>query len=460
MKKLHKIGLFTVILLLLFTAGCGTGKGTTAEEGQNAVSNSETSETNTEIAEEEPPAEPEIKKIEGEIKLLRAWGNVDQFQKLVEDFNKDYPDIKVEIMEQTYTELPALLGAGIVPDVVGMVGTMPEWVENGILEDLTKYVETDPDVNPDTFYEVAYTRSITPDGKLWGLPWLVDPNFAIAYNKTVFDEYGVDGVPDFQSLQELGDFLKQFWVVRNGEQVMTTYRPHDETYNPVNALQTYSYLNGATTSTFYDPETRKVSFNDPKIVEALEWIVRFKRENIDDDRMNQLNATLPEGMNRFQAGKAALMIQTAGDLRGNYELMGDEIGMVPMPEQAIWAGGWSFGMTAGSENKDAAWEFLKWISATDAGAASTLKHFNVVSGKKENPSLDEQAKTDPIYAVFKEVLEKAKHGHLWTWIPVAWTDEYVQKIAAVYDGSMEPKAFLDHMTNYIQQLIDEKYGSQ
>ncbi|UVI33190.1 extracellular solute-binding protein [Paenibacillus spongiae] len=439
----HRLYRFFVVLVIsvFVVTACSSSPSSKEEEG----------------GEKKEAVEKDKESFVADIKLLRAWGGIEEFNKLVEDFNKDYPNIKVEVMEQAYTDLPALIAAGIVPDLVGMVGHMPEWVENGVLEELTDYIEVDPQVNPDTFYEVAYKRSITPDGKIWGLPWLVDPNFALMVNKTILDEYGITEVPELNTLQDVGNFLRNFWVVRDGKQVMTTFKPHDETYNPVNSLQTWSYANGAYTTTFYNPETRKVSFNDPKIVEALEWIVQFKRENIDDARLAEIQSSLPEGMNRFQAGKAAVMVQTAGDLRNHYKLNPEEIEIIPMPKQSIWAGGWSFGMTAGGKNKEAAWEFLKWITATNEGAESTLKHFSVLSGKAENPYLDEQAKTDPVYAAFKDVLKSAERGHLWTWIPVDWTGEFIAKWSEVMNGNLEPKAFLDHMTTYIQALIDEKY---
>jgi ABC-type glycerol-3-phosphate transport system substrate-binding protein len=441
----------TVMLICLWVSACSPGSDSTV--------NSDSSDGDAEVKQSEGGQTTKNKTdLQAELKLLRVWGELEDWKRLIADFNKEYPNIKVEVMEQPYHELPALIAAGEIPDVVGMVGTMPDWVENGILEELTKYVETDPDVSPDIFYDVAYTRSVTPDGKLWGLPWHVDPNFALMYNRSILDEYGVTEIPNLDSLQAMGDFLGTFWDVRNGEQIMTTFMPHSETYGPVNSLQTWAYLNGARTETFYDPETRKVSFNDPIIVEALEWILDFKRQHVNDDRINQLHATLPEGMNRFQAGKSAVMVQTSAELRIHYDMMPDEVGMIPMPSQAIWTGGWSFAMTAGGKQKEAAWELLKWITSTNEGAEATLKYFDALSGKRENPYLDQLAQTDPVYAVFKEVMEKSERDHLWTWIPVEWATEFDEKWWSVMDGSMEPRAFLDHMTSYIQKLVDEKYG--
>ncbi|UVI28342.1 extracellular solute-binding protein [Paenibacillus spongiae] len=449
MVNRHPLRILLLILLSIVTI---TGCSSNSNSGSESPPAGEGEQQN----EEEAPVKDKESFV-ADIKLLRTWGSDEQFKLLLEDFNKEYPNIKVEVLPQPYNELPALIAAGTIPDVVGMVGTMPEWVENGVLEDLSSYIEVDPDVNPDTFHEVAYTRSVTPDGKVWALPWQVDPNFAIMYNTTILDEFGITEIPDLNSLSAFGDFLRKFWVVRDGKQEMATFSPH-ETYGAVNSVQTWAYLNGATTKTFYDPETRKVNFNDPLIVEALEWIVQFKRDNVDDERRGQVQASLPEGTSWFQAGKSAMNLQTAGELRLNYEMNPDEIGIISMPQKAVWIGGWSFALTAGGKNKEAAWEFLKWMCATNEGAESNLKHLTAISGKKENPYLDEQAKTDPVYAAFKEVLGNAQQGHLWTAIPVEWAPEFDTKYAEVMNGTLEPKAFLDHMTKYIQALVDERYS--
>jgi ABC-type glycerol-3-phosphate transport system substrate-binding protein len=348
-----------------------------------------------------------------------------------------------------------LIAAGEAPDIISVNGTSPDLREDNQIEDLMPYFSTDPEVSPDLYYEPAYTRSLTPDGKLWGLQWHVDPNFALMINPEVLDQQGYTELPDLNSLQQLGDFLKQFWIVRNGQQEMTTFLPN-EVYGNNNSLMTMAYLNGADQNSYYNPETMTVTFNDPKIVEALEWMVQFKRENIDYTRLAEMDATLPEGTGRFQAGKSLMEPHVTVNLINNYKLNPDLM-FAPMPSESLWIGGWSWGLTtAGSkENKEAAWELLKWMSSTKEGARSELEHFGWISGIKDHPALMEQLETSPPLQAAYEVLQNARKVP--PQIPVPFEDELNAKWPEVMDGKLEPKAFLDHMTQYVQKLIDEKY---
>ncbi|UVI29394.1 ABC transporter substrate-binding protein [Paenibacillus spongiae] len=438
--------LLSALLILLGLAGCSSPNETESEETGN---------------QQEQAKIVDKKNIKADLKILTEWGHAfhDQFGKLFEDFNKEYPNIRVTLMEQATGDLPALIASGETPDLVIAGDLANNLTKDDLIEDLTPYMNIDPDVTPEIFYDFAYKRSVSPNGEVWALPWHVDPNFVLMYHKDVLEQYGFTEVPAMHSLEEFEDFLRRFWVVENGEQVMTTFAPHEIMGNPDSSLTTIAYLNGADSSNFFNPATNKVTFNDPKIVEALEWIVRFKRENIHDERIQKLNSTLPENMGRFQAGKSLMEPTVTLILRANYEANPD-IGFALMPEESFWVSGWSWAMTTigKKENKDAAWELLKWMTSTKAGAESQLKHFGWISGIKDDPYLEELTKTDPVMKSAYDVLQKAKKVR--PYIPVNWGEEYNAKWAEVMSGTLEPKAFLDHMTQYIQALLDEQLRAQ
>ncbi|UVI28200.1 extracellular solute-binding protein [Paenibacillus spongiae] len=426
----------------------GTSKETdTKETGNNSGTNEAT----------EQQSNQSDKSMQGEVNVISGWGGgiTDKFNKMMVEFNKVYPNIKVNYMEQGTGELAALISAGNTPDIIiADGGRFPrDWVKDNLIEDLTPYIESDPDVNPDMFYEPAYKRGTDPDGKVWQLPFLVDPNFPILYNREVLEQYGNTEIPEMHSLQELGDFLKSYWIVENGEQVMTTFSPF-EVYGNFNSLLTFAYLNGADSSSFYNQAANTVTFNDPKIVEALEWMIQFKRENIDDERMNKLNASLPENTARFAAGKSLLQPNVIVHVQENLQLNPD-LQLTPMPAESLWIGGHGLSLTTlgKKENKDAAWTLLKWISSSKDGAEANLKIFGNISGIKDNPYFLEQTATDPVMKIAYDVLQQA--AKLPPFIPVQYEGEFDQKFGEVAAGTLEPKAFLDHMTKFTQALLDE-----
>ena len=73
----------------------------------------------------------------------------------------------------------------------------------------------------------------------------------------------------------------------------------------------------------------------------------------------------------FQSGQAAMIIQNTSRVSGfNAAGMNYDVATVPTPADGKrWngAGGAAWGMSSGSDNKDAAWTFLNWLQSTDGG---------------------------------------------------------------------------------------------
>lgn len=463
MNQFSYLRLLLAMMLVMMTVLAACSSKETGNGGNDPApvkqDNKNDAETDTD-KEKDPNAVVKDKTaIKGEVRVLTPWGAGmnDMFLPMFEDFNKEYPNINVIYMEQGTGELAALIAAGEAPDLIATVGNAPELRDDDQIVDILPLFSTDPEVNEDLYYEPAYVRSLTADGKLWGLPWHVDPNFAFMYNPEILDQYGYSELPEINSLQEFGDFLKEFWVVRNGEQEMTTFLPND-VYGPFNTLETMAFLNGATHETFFNGATMTSNMNDPLIVQALEWIVRFKRENIDYDRLGKLDATLPENTGRFQAGKSLLEPHVTINLINNYKLNPD-LKFAPMPAESLWIGGWSFSMTTSGyeKNREAAWELLKWLTSTKEGAASQLEHFGWISGIRDFPALEEAMKTSPPLQAAYDVLQRAKRVQVQAYVPVNFEPEFNEKWGEVMDGNLEPKEFLDHINTYTQKLLDEKY---
>ena len=118
----------------------------------------------------------------------------EEFQKVVDDFQKTYPKMKVEPDFATYNNLNETLStsiaAGIPYDVmVTGVGWIQPFASKRIFEDLAKYGLT-----PDVIKEkstAALIPAVTYDGKLYGYPLIADTR-AVALRKSAFREAGLD----------------------------------------------------------------------------------------------------------------------------------------------------------------------------------------------------------------------------------------------------------------------------
>ncbi|SDT52384.1 ABC-type glycerol-3-phosphate transport system, substrate-binding protein [Paenibacillaceae bacterium GAS479] len=452
-KGLKTIGAMALVTVLVACSANGGGNNI-AVNSANVGKSPQPSTT------AEQTAAPDNSAVKGDIKVLSIYaeGQAETFKKVMEKFNETYPNVKVTYMMQGIHDLPALISAGDTPDVIlggGGHGNYPAfWITDNLIQDLTPFIEKDKFFSTDSLYETAYKRGIDSDGKIWQLPYSVDPNFTIVYNRDVLEQYGNTELPEMNSLQGFEDFVKSYWIAENGEQVMTTGSPLD-LYGNWNTFTTFAYLNGADSNTFYNPETNKATFNDPKIVETLEWLVRFKREYIDDERMKKLSDSLPENSSRLIAGKSLMEINVVQHAQENLRLNPD-LEVAPMPSESLWQGGLALFMTTlgKKENEEAAWSLIKWISSSKEAAEINLQLNGVISAAKDNPYLLKQAESDPALKVAYDILQRAKK--LPPFPPVHFQFEFDAKYREVLDGKLEPKAFLDHMTTFIQALLDEQ----
>jgi multiple sugar transport system substrate-binding protein len=129
----------------------------------------------------------------------------DAFQKVVDDFHKTYPKMKVEPDFATYNnlneKLATSIAAGIPYDVmVTGVGWVQPFASKNIFVDLGKY-----GVTPDYIKEKstpALIPAVTYDNKLYAYPLVADTR-AVALRKSAFREAGLDPDKPPTSLAEI-----------------------------------------------------------------------------------------------------------------------------------------------------------------------------------------------------------------------------------------------------------------
>src|SRR3990170_734417 len=90
-------------------------------------------------------------------------------------------------------------------------------------------------------------------------------------------------------------------------------------------------------------------------------------------------ANLDDASNMFAQGKAATMVTYITIFAGFFQdpeksVIVDEWDVAPMPGTGVGnVRGWSFGVPKSAKNPDAAWEFIKWVSAEDVSRQRSLK---------------------------------------------------------------------------------------
>ena len=115
---------------------------------------------------------------------------------LVDQFEQDNPGVTVETQVTPSEEyLPKILtqiAADTPPDVLGVENTpFIQFVRKNVLLDLTPLLEADQVFKATDFFPKLIGR-YTVDGKVWGIPYDVQPICCLFYNKDHFDAAGLD----------------------------------------------------------------------------------------------------------------------------------------------------------------------------------------------------------------------------------------------------------------------------
>ncbi|WP_029116142.1 ABC transporter substrate-binding protein [Mycobacterium sp. URHB0044] len=297
----------------------------------------------------------------------------DAFKSLIDQFNKTHPDIEVsELYSSNDLVLQKVLTAvrgNSAPDVAYMFGSWsPNIAQIPQLVDMSQYVSA-PDWKWDDFYP-AEREAATVGDKVVGVPALVD-NLAIVYNKKLFADAGIEPPTanwtwdDFRTAAaKLTDPAKgQYgWLI-----------PADGSEDTVWHYVPMLWEAGGDILT---PDEQHAAFNSQAGVKALTVL----QQMAVTDKSLYLDTTNENGPKLMNSGKVAMLVTGPWDLSSLSDI---EYGVQVLPTFAGSTGGhqtisgpdnWVV-FDNGDKKKQAAVDFVKWLTAADQ-----VKSFSLATG--------------------------------------------------------------------------------
>lgn len=115
------------------------------------------------------------------VATIRFWAlghEGEVVQPLLRDFERDHPDIRVEVQQLPLTaaheKLLTAFAGDALPDL-GQLGNtwIPEFATLGALQPLQPYVDASTGVHPDDYFRGIWDTNVIA-GTLYGVPWYVD----------------------------------------------------------------------------------------------------------------------------------------------------------------------------------------------------------------------------------------------------------------------------------------------
>ncbi|WP_454115758.1 ABC transporter substrate-binding protein [Microbacterium aurum] len=242
--------------------------------------------------------------------FISNGGNEDNLKTIVDAFEKDNPDITVDVQTAAYadyfTKLQTDLAAGTEADVFDVdAGSFANIQANGVLSEMTGV--------DDSKYRTSVLDSYKVDGKQYGLPTSFS-NVVLFYNKDLFDAAGVD-------------YPTTNWTWADEKAAAEKLTNKDAgvwgDYQPISYYEYYKAVQQAG-GTFLNDDNSASDFNSDAGKKAADWIA---------GKSGTVMPTAADGAgtadfdtNLFKEGKLAMwhtgiwMISLVGDLPFGWDI--------------------------------------------------------------------------------------------------------------------------------------------
>jgi sn-glycerol 3-phosphate transport system substrate-binding protein len=316
-------------------------------------------------------------------------------------FSGGYGDVKTTI--QTTIE-----GGGQPPALAVMLATdLYDLINGDYIVPLDDYINSSPDGQEflDRFAS-AFLENSRYDNKIWSIPFQRSV-VALYYNKTLFDEAGLEAPTSWESWAKAAEAL----TVRDGDQV-TRWGIEYPSGWPYWLFQPLAIGNGRN---IVDPgNDTTVYFDDPRVIEAVQFYI---------DLSHKYRA-MPEGVQAvwgqapadFASGQTAMIVHSSGSLAGILEQADFEVGVMPLPgkEEGTYAtvpGGGNLYILKGApqEQQDAAWKFIQFLVQPENVADFSI-HTGYIAGRQdayESDAMQSYLAEVPQAAVLRDSLQYA-----------------------------------------------------
>lgn len=284
-------------------------------------------------------------------------GNI--FKKLVDQFNKDHPNIAVAVVvykwADYYTKLPAAVASGNGPDLAVMhVDQLATNAARNVimpLDDVATAIGlTEGDFTPAVWKAGLYKN------KRYGIPLDMHP-LGFFYNKAVMKKAGLDPEKPPQTKDEYAAALAE--LKKSGQQGywMTPFK--------FTGVLTFESLLWQFGGDLFNGDVTKAAYNSDAGVQALSWMVSMVTDGHSPKDVGQ-----DADIIALKNGKNAFNWNGIWQINELSQVSGLEWGVAPLPQigtqRAAWAGSHNFVVVQQRKPDpgkiDAAKVFINWLS--------------------------------------------------------------------------------------------------
>ncbi|MDW5327984.1 ABC transporter substrate-binding protein [Plantactinospora sp. KLBMP9567] len=301
-----------------------------------------------------------------------SWvGEQPEMKKLVQQFQTEHPNIKIELQnvpaEEANEKLTAQVAGGNPPDVAFIdASTTANFASRKALVNLDNYLRRSEIVKADA-YVPAFKTFTTYEDSMYGLPFDGEST-ALFYRTDLFAAAGLTGPPTtWEQYEAAAKALT--------DPAKRTYGHAMFASSPEAAYYWYPWLwqNGGK---LLSDDGKEVLFNKDEGKRAAEYYVNLAKYAPKD----YLNSNSYDGRQAFANGQVGMYVAGswfAGTLADEFPAIDGKWATAPLPQGSAGCGttiaGDALVIFSQSKQTDAAWKFIEFLSKPDNVAQWTYK---------------------------------------------------------------------------------------
>ena len=363
------------------------------------------------------PSPPEGKTI---INVWHPWVGNDgeDFRKLVDRFNQTHDKLFVRSLFvpnnlSSNQKLFLSISAGLPPDCTFVDGPQVcEWAARHAIEPIDDLMAANS-IRKEEFWDPCWKQTQFLN-QTYALTFCADPNFALFWNRSAFQEAGLLDAGPPKTIEEMDQIANRLTVTdEKGRLRRVGFVPWN-VFGYANSIFTWGWAFGGE---FYDPATDRITCgDDPHILEAVQWMMTYadqygfeKINSFVEGFGDQADTPFVHGMIAMAAGHVSnprMIKKYAPNL---------DYGAVHIPyparmgsDQSAWMGGWCLSIPRGSRHPEAAFEFMKWLCTSPDAGETMIRTMGTFPAYKNSPAFASIGDR-PELAVLYDVLKNTRH---------------------------------------------------
>jgi sn-glycerol 3-phosphate transport system substrate-binding protein len=381
-------------------------------------------------------------------------------QSLTDDYVAENPDVKIDAVysgsyQDTIAKVITASRGGTPPQLsVALSADMFTLIDEDLIVPFDDYIKTDADKAWLNGFFPAFMENSQTGGKTYGIPFQRSTP-VMYWNKEAFKEAGLDPETPPATWEELVDFGKKLTKKdANGNVTQWGVRIPSSGFP-------YWLFQGLTTENdviLANSDGNKTNFDDPKVVEALQYLVDLSTKyGVMEPGIVEWGAT-PKA---FFERQAAIVWTTTGNLTNMRTNAPFEFGVAMLPKhvrRGAPTGGGNFYLFKGASDEQlaAAAEFVKWITAPEQAAKWTMATGYVAPRPDawETDTMKAYAADFPVVTVARDQLEFAV-AELSTYQNQRITGIFNDALAAAITGQQDAAAALKEAQEKADAILAE-----